>query len=71
MKNSFNVLKYRKIAALPSLLFMIVGLIVLILFGFNAGIDFAAGLSERIQIAPVGLYVSYEGSDDALLSSQN
>lgn len=71
MKNSFDVLKYRKVAAIPSLLFMVAGLIVILLFGFNAGIDFAAGLSERIQIAPVGLYVSYDGSDDAVLSSQN
>ncbi len=70
MKNKFDVLKYKKIAPIPSLAFMLVGLIMFFAVGFNAGIDFAAGLSERIQIAPVGLYVSYEGSDDAVLGTQ-
>lgn len=33
--------------------------------GFNLGIDFQAGLNQRIQIAPVGMEVSYAGKGDA------
>ncbi len=35
--------------------------------GFNLGIDFQAGLSQRFQVAPVGLEVTYSGADQALL----
>ena len=35
--------------------------------GFNFGIDFQSGLSQRFQIAPVGLEVTYTGDDQALL----
>jgi len=70
MKKSFDVLKYKLIAPIPSIAIVLIGLVMFFAIGFNAGIDFAAGLSERIQIAPVGLYVSYEGSDDAVLGTQ-
>ncbi len=33
--------------------------------GFNLGIDFQAGLNQRIQIAPVAMDVSYTGKGDA------
>ena len=36
--------------------------------GFNLGVDFESGLSQRIQIAPVGLEVTYSGNKDAVLS---
>jgi preprotein translocase subunit SecF len=35
--------------------------------GFNLGIDFQAGLNQRIQIAPVGMTISYNGSGSATL----
>ena len=36
--------------------------------GFNLGIDFQAGLNQRVQVAPVGFTVSYTGEDDATLN---
>ncbi len=38
--------------------------------GFNLGIDFQAGLNQRVQVAPVGFSVSYTGEDDATLNVQ-
>ncbi|HDQ14758.1 MAG TPA: protein translocase subunit SecF [Sediminispirochaeta sp.] len=35
--------------------------------GFNLGIDFQAGLNQRVQIAPVGFSVAYTGDRDASL----
>ena len=55
---------------LPSLLVVVAGAVVFFVLGFNTGIDFSSGLSEQIQIAPVGMRVSYEGSDTAILSVQ-
>jgi len=63
-----DVVKYRYITLIPSILIILAGLVLFFVRGFNKGIDFEAGLSERIQIAPVGMYVSYDGSDDAVLS---
>jgi len=34
--------------------------------GFNLGIDFNAGLNQRVQIAPVAMKVSYSGEDSVL-----
>lgn len=39
--------------------------------GFNLGIDFEAGLSQRVQIAPVALSVTYDGSSDVTLTIVN
>ena len=33
--------------------------------GFNLGIDFQAGLNQRVQIAPVAMTVTYNGKGDA------
>lgn len=63
------VIKYRFVSFGASLLFIALGVIFAIVFkGFNAGIDFGSGYSEKIQIAPVGLYVSYQGGDDYVLN---
>ncbi len=35
--------------------------------GFNLGIDFQAGLNQRVQIAPVAFSVSYNGAGDVAL----
>ncbi len=63
-----DVVKYRYITLIPSLIIILAGLVLFFVRGFNKGIDFEAGLSERIQIAPVGMYVSYDGNEDAVLS---
>ncbi len=38
--------------------------------GYNLGIDFQAGLNQRVQIAPVAMTVTYTGKDDASLEMQ-
>ncbi len=38
--------------------------------GFNLGIDFQAGLNQRIQIAPVGMELVYSGKGDATVDIQ-
>ena len=62
MKGTFNVLKYRYFAIGFSLLFIVVGIVFAVIFGgFNTGIDFGSGFSERVQIAPLGAAISYDG----------
>ncbi len=39
--------------------------------GFNLGIDFQAGLNQRVQLAPVGMTLNYTGSQDALVYVEN
>ena len=65
MRNSnFAVLKYRYYAYAFSLVLFVAGVICAFIFGgFNTGIDFGSGFSERIQIAPRGMNISYMGSD--------
>lgn len=68
-KKPFEVIKYKYIAFGASLLFIVLGLVFFFACGgFNTGIDFGSGYSERVQIAPLGLYVSYSGNDSATLS---
>lgn len=63
-KNNFAILKYRYYAYAFSLILFVAGIICAFVFGgFNTGIDFGSGFSERIQIAPRGLSISYLGSD--------
>lgn len=68
MKARLNVIKYRYITLIPSAIVLLIGLVFLFTRGFNKGIDFEAGLSERIQIAPVGMNISYTGDAAAVLS---
>lgn len=67
MRN-INVLKYRKISIIASSAFILIGLVAFLVLGFNTGIDFGAGFSERVQIVPVGIKVSYSGQNAATLS---
>lgn len=69
MKVKLNVIKYRYITLIPAILILIAGIVCFFTLGFNKSIDFEAGLSERIQIAPVGLTVSYSGPSSAVLSA--
>ncbi len=53
-----------------SVLLLLAGFVVILVNGgFNLGIDFQAGLNERVQIAPVGFSLSYSGDGDARLDS--
>ena len=50
------------------LILIITGIVLFFAIGFNTGIDFGSGYSERIQIAPVGFTARYEGDGSAVLS---
>ena len=64
-----DVLKYKKLAFLFSILFIVAGVIAFIVCGgFNKGIDFGSGYSETFQVAPLGFTVSYTGKRGATLS---
>ena len=68
MKKPFDILRYRHVAMGASGLFILAGVILFFVLGFNTGIDFGAGYSERVSIAPAGLSVSYSGEGTAVLS---
>ena len=52
-----------------SIILLAAGVLSIVLFGgFNLGVDFESGLSQRIQIAPTGLEVAYDGDLDTVLS---
>ena len=69
MKVRLNVVKHRIVAFIVSTVFIVAGIIAFFIRGgFNTGIDFGSGYSEKIQISPVGLWVSYSGDDSAQLS---
>lgn len=72
MKKNLPVIKTRFIALTFSILLLVIGLVSFIMNGgFNTGIDFESGLSQRIQIAPVGLELTYSGSQDVQVSVNN
>ncbi len=71
MKKPFDVLEYRFAAMGASLLFIAAGIVIFFALGFNTGIDFGSGYSERVSIAPVGFTVSYSGDETAVLSADN
>ena len=69
LKKNLPVIKVRFVALTLSIVLLCVGLLSMVLFdGFNTGIDFESGLSQRIQIAPVGLELTYDGNADVELS---
>lgn len=68
-KKKVPVVKFRFYAVAISLVLLVAGIVSYFVWGgFNTGIDFDSGLSQRIQIAPAGLQVSYVGNADATLS---
>ncbi len=72
MKKNLPVIKTRFIAITFSCILLLVGVVSFIMNGgFNTGIDFESGLSQRIQIAPVGLELTYTGSQDVEVSVNN
>lgn len=72
MKKSIPVIKMRYATISISIALIVIGIICFIAFGgFNTGIDFASGLSEQVQVAPVGMSVSYSGLADTTFSVTN
>ena len=71
MRKPFDILRYRFIAMGASGLFILIGIILFFVKGFNTGIDFGSGFSERVSIAPVGFTASYSGDGSAVLSVEN
>ncbi|MDT4762665.1 protein translocase subunit SecF [Sphaerochaeta sp. PS] len=69
VKKDIPVTKFRWYSWILAIVLLLVGGISLVVNGgFNLGVDFESGLSQRIQVAPAGLSVSYSGSEDATLS---
>ena len=69
LKNDIPVIKLRWYAWTLAVVLLLAGAVTLGVFGgFNLGVDFESGLSQRIQIAPVGLEVTYSGNKDAVLA---
>lgn len=72
MKRVIRFTKLRYIMFVVSVVLIVAGLTVTsINDGFNLGIDFQAGLNQRVQIAPVGFQISYQGEDDAVINVEN
>ena len=68
-KKIYPITKFRFIAVAVSILLLVVGLVSYIAFGgFNLGIDFQSGFSQRVQIAPAAVEFAYEGSDTVTLN---
>lgn len=69
LKKDIPVIKLRWYSWALAGVLLLAGAISLVAFGgFNLGVDFESGLSQRIQIAPVGLEVTYSDNKDAVLS---
>src|SRR5690554_3411476 len=68
-KKIYPITKFRFISVGLSILLLVVGLASYIaLGGFNLGIDFQSGFSQRVQIAPPAVSFTYEGSDSVSLN---
>jgi len=68
-KKIYPITKFRFIAVAVSVLLLVVGLVAYIaLGGFNLGIDFQSGFSQRVQIAPAALSLSYSEADTVTLN---
>ncbi|MCF7943431.1 MAG: protein translocase subunit SecF [Spirochaetia bacterium] len=74
MKNNriIKFSKYRLLFFILSALLILAGITGIILNGgFNLGIDFQAGLSQRVQVAEPAMSVTYTGGDDVTLNVVN
>ncbi len=71
MKRVVRFTKIRYIMFLFSIVVIVGGIIGTVHNGgYNLGIDFQAGLNQRVQIAPAGVEVTYSGVGDASLELQ-
>jgi preprotein translocase subunit SecF len=68
MTKIYNAVKYRYLAMVLSIVLITGGIVATVLRGgFNLGIDFQGGLSQRIQIVRPGFSISYLGTDTVSL----
>ena len=68
-KKIYPITKFRFVAVVVSVLLLLVGLVSYIAFGgFNLGIDFQSGFSQRVQIAPAAVSIVYGGADTVTLN---
>ncbi len=71
-KKTYPITKFRFIAVTLSAILLAVGIISYFVFGgFNLGIDFQSGFSQRVQIAPATLSLTYSGNDTVTLDVSN
>ena len=67
-KRIFHTTKYRFHAITASALLLLVGVVAFFLLGgFNLGIDFQSGFSQRVQIANPAISIAYSGTDTVTL----
>ncbi|MDY7028238.1 MAG: protein translocase subunit SecF [Spirochaetota bacterium] len=72
MRKVINFTKLRYIMFAVSILLIIGGIAATVLQdGFNLGIDFQAGLTQRVQVAPVAFSATYDGADDVTINVEN
>lgn len=71
MRRPFDILRWRYLAMAISGLFILSGIVLFFVLGFNTGIDFGSGYSERVQIAPLGFTAAYDGTENAVLSVED
>ncbi len=72
MKRVINFTKIRFIMFAVSAVLIIAGIVgTIAMGGWNLGIDFQSGLSQRIQIAPVAMEVSYIGDEEVRFNILN
>jgi len=72
MRGIIKFTKIRYLMFLISILVIVGGIVGTISNGgYNLGIDFEAGLNQRIQIAPVAFTVDFTGVGDASMDMQN
>jgi preprotein translocase subunit SecF len=63
-----HIVRFSKLflpTAILSTILAVGGIVSYILFGFNLGIDFQAGLMEEVQFAPTAFNLTYSGSGNA------
>ncbi len=67
-KKIYPISKFRFYVVAFSALLLIVGIVFFFVMGFNLSIDFQSGFSQRVQIAPTALSVTYDGTDTVTLN---
>lgn len=68
----YPITKFRFVALTASIILLLVGIIsYVVLGGFNLGIDFQSGFSQRVQIANPTLSLSYSGNDSVTVNVSN
>ncbi len=67
-KKIYPITKLRFYVVAFSILLLIVGIVSFFVMGFNLSIDFQSGFSQRVQIAPAALSVTYDGADTVTLN---